>query len=130
MLCIFGIVYITRKQLLTQSSKLDILIVGPVGGVETSGDLTLPAGSFFAFTAYNTSMDCISLVCLFTINETTNGSLTIFLTMPISIAFFIQGFLINSLYEKLTSSENFVSLLLTFEELFAILSVRDSSLLL
>ena len=58
---------------MTQSNKLDILIVEPVGGVETSGDLILPAGSFFAFTAYNTSMDCISLVCLFTINETTNG---------------------------------------------------------
>ena len=82
MLCIFVIVYITRKQLLTQSSKLNILIVGPVGGVETSGD-KLPAGSFFAFTAYNTSMDCISLVCLFTINETTNDSLTLFLAMPI-----------------------------------------------
>ena len=32
---------------------------------------------FFAFTAYNTSMDCISLVCLFTINETTNGIIDI-----------------------------------------------------
>lgn len=32
---------------------------------------------FFAFTAYNTSMDCISLVCLFTINETTNGVIDI-----------------------------------------------------
>jgi hypothetical protein len=37
---------------------LDILIVEPVGGVETSGD-KLPAGSFYAFTAYSTSMDCI-----------------------------------------------------------------------
>ena len=62
---------------------MDILIVEPVGGVETSGDLELPAGSFFAFTAYNTSMDCISLICLFTINETTKGSLTLFLAMPI-----------------------------------------------
>ena len=32
---------------------------------------------FFVFTAYSTSMDCISLVCLFTINETTNGIIDI-----------------------------------------------------
>ena len=77
---------------MTQSSKLDILIVGPVGGVETSGDLELPAGSFFAFTAYSTSMDCISLVCLFTINETTNDSLTLFLAMPIKAVFLYKAF--------------------------------------
>ena len=86
MLCIFGIIYVTRKQLLTQSSKLDILIAEVVRAVPFIGrnsGSSRAATSFFAFTAYNTSMDCISLVCLFTINETTNGSLTLFLAMPI-----------------------------------------------
>ena len=36
-----------------------------------------PSWFFFAFTAYSTSTDCISLVCLFTINETTNGIIDI-----------------------------------------------------
>jgi hypothetical protein len=77
MLCIFGIIYVTRKQLLTQSSKLDILIVGPVGGVETSGDLTLPAGSFLHLQHIIRLWTVFSLVCLFTINETTNGIIDI-----------------------------------------------------
>ena len=65
---------------------MDILIAEVVRAVPFIGrnsGLSRAATSFFAFTAYNTSMDCISLVCLFTINETTNDSLTLFLAMPI-----------------------------------------------
>lgn len=65
---------------MTQSSKLDILIAEVVRAVPLIGrnsGSSRAATSFFAFTAYNTFMDCISLVCLFTISETTNGIIDI-----------------------------------------------------
>lgn len=120
MLCIFGIIYITRKQctfadISLRSTAVAIMlkyifrkyigkiIIDIIEQIEYTNCRTsrrcrnlrgfrTPSWFFFAFTAYNTSMDCISLECLFTINETTNGSLTLFLTMPISIAFLYKAF--------------------------------------